>query len=257
MLESLKGYLTIATGLTEVTLARAREVAAAVVAEGFNSGSGDVVGGVQELADELWTTGKDNREMLLQVVRLEVDRAVARMGFVREDELASLRRHVDRLEAQLASAQEDLAHAREDAAATSILAATDHDDDAQQLADSVVDSARRMAAMTGALASVPGLAGSPWARVAKDLATSAAGIVAAAGAAATSSAERGDTTGNPAAQDVGASPEPPAAKKTAKATAKKPAKKASTATAKKATKKSAPKSDKNESGKSGTSGSDS
>jgi hypothetical protein len=179
VLDSLKGYLTIATGVTEVTLARARDVAAALVSEGLGGGSSDVVGGVQELADELWTTGKDNREMLLQVVRLEVDRAVARMGFVREDELASLRRHVDRLETELVRAHEELEFVRQDAAAGSILAAAEHEADAQLLADSVIDSARRMVSMTGALAAVPGLAQSPWARLAKDLATSAAGMMTA------------------------------------------------------------------------------
>ncbi|MDP4675941.1 MAG: hypothetical protein WAO40_04835 [Candidatus Nanopelagicales bacterium] len=179
MLDSLKGYLTIATGVTEVTLTRAREVAAALVSEGFGGGSSDAVGGVQELADELWTTGKDNREMLLQVVRLEVDRAVARMGFVREDELASLRRQVDRLETELVRAREELEFVRQDAAAGSILAAAEHEADAQLLADSVIDSARRMVSMTGALAAVPGLAQSPWARLAKDLATSAADMMTA------------------------------------------------------------------------------
>lgn len=39
--------------------------------------------------------------MLLGLIRAEVDRAVGRMGFVREDELAALRRHVQRLEQQL------------------------------------------------------------------------------------------------------------------------------------------------------------
>ncbi len=230
MLDSLRGYLTIATGLTEVTLARAREVAVAVVSEGLNTGTPDVVGGVQEFADELWATGKDNREMLVQLVRMEVDRTVARMGFVREDELASVRRHVDRLEAQLAQAQADLTSAREDAVASSILAAADHDDDAQSLADSVVDSARKMVAMTGVLAAAPGLAGSPWARVAKDLATSAAGIVAAAGVAS------GASTNAPPTQ---ATAKP--VKKTAKQTATKTATKTAKKTAKKAAPKTAPK----------------
>jgi hypothetical protein len=39
--------------------------------------------------------------MLVSMIRSEVDRAVGRMGFVREDELAALRRHVQRLEQQL------------------------------------------------------------------------------------------------------------------------------------------------------------
>ncbi len=240
MLDSLKGYLTIATGVTEVTLARAREVAAALVSEGFGGGSSDAVGGVQELADELWTTGKDNREMLLQVVRLEVDRAVARMGFVREDELASLRRHVDRLETELVRAQEELEFVRQDAAAGSILAAAEHEADAQLLADSVIDSARRMVSMTGALAAVPGLAQSPWARLAKDLATSAAGMMTAQ----STGAEAPGEAAPPKAAPKKAAPKK-AATKTASATTtapdKAPAKKAGAkkAAAKKASAKKA------------------
>ncbi|NQW72267.1 MAG: hypothetical protein HQ453_06020 [Actinobacteria bacterium] len=61
----------------------------------------DVVGQVQELADDLVATSKNNRELLVSMIRSEVDRAVGRMGFVREDELAALRRHVQRLEQQI------------------------------------------------------------------------------------------------------------------------------------------------------------
>lgn len=191
MLDAMKGYLQLASGITEVTVTRAREVAGALVAQGLGSNTDEMVGGVQQFADELWATGKDNREMLLQLVRMEVDRAVARMGFVREDELASLRRHVDRLESELARAQTELAQVREDSATSSIMAAAEAamSSSTQDVADSVVDSARRIVAMTGALSGVPGLTGGPWARVARDLATSAAGIVAAAGEATSSAAK--------------------------------------------------------------------
>ncbi len=194
MMDAVKGALQLMSGVTEVTVSRARDVATALVEQGLAGNTTGVVEEVQELADDLWTTGKDNREMLLQLVRLEVDRTVNRMGFVREDELASVRRHVDRLEAELAAAQEELAQAREDAATSSIVVAAEAmpGDD---IAESVVDSARRIAAVTGALGGVPGLAGGPWARVARDLATSAAGIVAAAATAQTGARR---PTGSPA-----------------------------------------------------------
>ena|GEM_PF-497772 len=194
MMDAVKGALQLMSGVTEVTVSRARDVATALIEQGLAGNTTGVVEEVQELADDLWTTGQDNREMLLQLVRLEVDRTVNRMGFVREDELASVRRHVDRLEAELAAAQEELAQAREDAATSSIVVAAEAmpGDD---IAESVVDSARRIAAVTGALGGVPGLAGGPWARVARDLATSAAGIVAAAATAQTGSRR---PTGSPA-----------------------------------------------------------
>ncbi len=109
MFEDLRGYLQMASGLTEVTAAKAKEIAMALVSQGLNiSAKGpDVVGQVQELADDLVSTSKENREMLLGLIRSEVDRAVGRMGFVREDELAALRRHVQRLEQQLLDLKSD------------------------------------------------------------------------------------------------------------------------------------------------------
>lgn len=106
MLEGLRGYVQLATGLTEVTAAKARDAAMALVNQGMQvSGrTTDVVGSVQELADDLVTTSKENREMLVGLIRTEVDKAVGRMGFVREDELAALRARVDGLEAELKSA---------------------------------------------------------------------------------------------------------------------------------------------------------
>ncbi len=103
MFEDLRGYLQMASGLTEVTAAKAKEIAMALVSQSLNMSAKapDVVGQVQELADDLVSTSKENREMLLGLIRSEVDRAVGRMGFVREDELAALRRHVQRLEQQL------------------------------------------------------------------------------------------------------------------------------------------------------------
>ena len=103
MLEGLRGYVQLATGLTEVTAAKARDAAMALVSQGMQvSGkTPDVVGSVQDLADDLVTTSKQNREMLVSLIRTEVDKAVGRMGFVREDELAALRARVDGLETKL------------------------------------------------------------------------------------------------------------------------------------------------------------
>lgn len=100
MLEGLRGYVQLASGLTEVTASKAREAAMALVSQGLQltGKTPDVVGSVQDIADDLLTTSKNNREMLVGMIRSEVDRAVGRMGFVREDELAALRARVERLE---------------------------------------------------------------------------------------------------------------------------------------------------------------
>ena len=111
MLDALRGYVSLATGLTEVTVSKAREAAAALLSQGLDLGKvGDVPGKdsavaaasqVQGLADDLLETSKQNREMLIGLIRTEVDRAAGRMGFVREEELAAVRRHVARLEDQV------------------------------------------------------------------------------------------------------------------------------------------------------------
>lgn len=100
MLDGLRSYLELATGLTEVTASKAREAAMGLVNQGlqFTGKTPDVMGSVQDIADDLVSTSKHNREMLLGMIRTEVDRAVGRMGFVREDELAALRTRVDQLE---------------------------------------------------------------------------------------------------------------------------------------------------------------
>lgn len=118
MLEGVRGYLQLATGLTEVTATKARDAAMALVNQGFqvSSKTPDVVGSVQDIADDLVSTSKQNREMLVGMIRTEVDRAVGRMGFVREDELAAVRARLEHLEARVRA---DEAAARSSDAPTS------------------------------------------------------------------------------------------------------------------------------------------
>lgn len=111
MLDDLRNYLQLASGVTEATTSKAREAVAGLLSQGLSLSSRampapEMMGQVQELADDLVTTSRNNREMLVGMIRAEVDRAVGRMGFVREDELAALRRHVQRLEKQLADLEE-------------------------------------------------------------------------------------------------------------------------------------------------------
>jgi polyhydroxyalkanoate synthesis regulator phasin len=116
VLDALRGYVQLASGLTEVTVTKAREAAASLLSQGLDldkvpdvPGKDSAVdaakvaaGQVQGMADELLETSKQNRELLVGLVRTEVDRAAGRLGFVREEELAAVRRHVSRLETQLA-----------------------------------------------------------------------------------------------------------------------------------------------------------
>lgn len=116
MLDALRGYVQLATGLGEVTVAKAREAAAALLSQGLDldkvpdvPGKDSAVdaakvaaGQVQALTDNLLEQSTQNRELMVGLVRTEVDRAAGRLGFVREEELAAVRRHISRLETQLA-----------------------------------------------------------------------------------------------------------------------------------------------------------
>lgn len=112
MLEDLRSYLQLASGLTEATTAKAKEVVTGLMSTGLSLSSKavpapEMMGQVQELADDLVATSRNNRDMLTAMIRAEVDKAVGRMGFVREDELAALRRHVQRLERQVSDLELD------------------------------------------------------------------------------------------------------------------------------------------------------
>jgi len=109
VLDALRGYLQLANGLTDVTRQRALAAAKQLMDQG-----GGVVGGavggvpvakqVQALAEDLVATSRNNRDLLVGLVRTEVDRAVSRFGLVSVDELAGMARKVERLERQLDAA---------------------------------------------------------------------------------------------------------------------------------------------------------
>lgn len=126
--DSLRAYLALASGLAEVTLEKARQAARDFLAEGVDLNSAAATAeqaarGLQDqvstMAEDLLEQGKANREALIGVVRSEVDKAVGRLGFVREEELAALRAHVMRLEAQMASGASSTAAAKQKTATKS------------------------------------------------------------------------------------------------------------------------------------------
>lgn len=96
MIDSLRTYVTLVTGVTEATAAKAKEVASGLLDQGFARFSGTE--SVQALADDVLSASEANRAKLVELIRSEIDKAAARMGFVREDELAALRARVERLE---------------------------------------------------------------------------------------------------------------------------------------------------------------
>ncbi|MCW2600626.1 MAG: hypothetical protein JWM02_2455 [Frankiales bacterium] len=99
MKDALKGYLALASGLSEVTRQRATAAAKALVAQGEAT-----AGQVTSLADDLIAQSKGNREALAALVKFEVDRTLGRVGLASADEVTELTARVRALEAQLREA---------------------------------------------------------------------------------------------------------------------------------------------------------
>ena len=101
-LEALKPYLALASGFVEMSAGKAAEIAQALLAQGAATGAE-----AQERMETLAALGLDP-EQLTAIVRDEVDKVTRRIGFVRSDELAALRRQVDRLEVELEQVRSDV-----------------------------------------------------------------------------------------------------------------------------------------------------
>lgn len=110
--DAVKGYLGMASGLTELTRQRALDLAKQLVAQGEAT-----AGQTRALAEELLSTGRSNRAAVVQLVRYEVDRAVGRLGLAGRDEVDALSARVRALEARL----RELAEERADAAVVAAL----------------------------------------------------------------------------------------------------------------------------------------
>jgi hypothetical protein len=110
--DALRGYVQLANGLTDVTRQRALQAAKQLLEQGGDvvdlavstAVSGGVARQAQTLAEDLLATSRTNRDLLIGLVRTEVERAVSRLGLVGADELAAMTRVVDRLQSQLDAA---------------------------------------------------------------------------------------------------------------------------------------------------------
>src|SRR5437763_8252622 len=91
--EALRGYVALASGLTEVTAGRARAAAKALAEQGEAT-----AGQVSALAEDLVNTSRRNRESLVLLVRHEVEQAVKRLGMAPAGDVEELTRRVRELE---------------------------------------------------------------------------------------------------------------------------------------------------------------
>lgn len=102
VMDALRGYVQLASGLTEVTRQRAQQAAKALLQQ---SGAESLTTRVSDLADEIVATSKSNRQLLQAIVANEVEGAVARLGFARVEEVAALSRRIEKLEREVAEAR--------------------------------------------------------------------------------------------------------------------------------------------------------
>ena len=91
--DALRGYLALASGVTEVTAARARSAARVLVEQGEATASQ-----VTSLAEDLAATSRRNREGLLLIVRHEIESTLRRFGLGAAGDVDALTQRVRRLE---------------------------------------------------------------------------------------------------------------------------------------------------------------
>lgn len=231
MKDALKGYLALASGLTEVTRQRATSAAKALVAQGEAT-----AGQVSGLADDLVSQSRSNREAVAALVKYEVDRALGLVGLASSDEVGELTARVRALE----TAVRELSQRTGSAAPSATGKA------AAGQADAAAAPATKAApAHAGPAKAAPGKAPARPSAPAKPVATGKAGpakapVQASAALAATTAAANTATPSSPvrsgpaptAAQAEGAAkPAKTPAKKVAKTPAKAPAAKATLAKA--------------------------
>ena len=112
MIDVLKGYLQVASGVTQVTRQKAMVVARQVLEGSPVAGVLPAVGQadqlsqqVSALADELLEVGRQNRAVLVDLVRAEIETVVTRLGLAGtaelESALAASRARVVELEREL------------------------------------------------------------------------------------------------------------------------------------------------------------
>ena len=102
-MDSPSGLVQVLSELGELAVQRGIAFAAGLGASMDDLDPTELPTRVAGMADDALGQGKANTDFVVSLVRSEVDRAVGRMGFVREEELAAVRKHVARLEEALTS----------------------------------------------------------------------------------------------------------------------------------------------------------
>lgn len=103
--EGIQNYVDMAAGLTKATRAKATAAAKGLLATaGLEEMAADATDRVGKLTDEVLAASRANRELMGKLIASEVDRAAAKLGFVRAEELDDLRRELSELRMSMAHA---------------------------------------------------------------------------------------------------------------------------------------------------------
>ncbi|MFL6043911.1 MAG: hypothetical protein ACJ72M_02210 [Propionibacteriaceae bacterium] len=102
MTEAFQAYINMVTGVTKTTQAKAAATARAMLKQaGLEDVATEASERVTKLAEEIMDASRTNRELLQHFVTSEVDKAAARLGFARVEELQVLRDEIASLRTEL------------------------------------------------------------------------------------------------------------------------------------------------------------
>ncbi len=97
-------YVEAASGFTNLTVAKAEQIAKALIRSGAAAGEQ-----ASDLVDDLMARQRKNRETASRFVKQESERAVRAMGLATSKDVAALERKIASLERQLATAKKSAA----------------------------------------------------------------------------------------------------------------------------------------------------
>jgi len=93
--EAFQTYIDMVTGVTKTTQARATATARTLLKQaGLEDVAAEASERVNKLAEEIMSASRANRELMQRFVTAEVDKAAARLGFARAEEVQALRDEV-------------------------------------------------------------------------------------------------------------------------------------------------------------------
>ena len=104
VLDAVRAYAQLASGLTEVTRERAMTTAKALVAQlgALSEAPAQSTAQARVLAEELTKAARANRDAMLSMIRTETERAVAAVGVATGEDLGTMQRRLAALEERLA-----------------------------------------------------------------------------------------------------------------------------------------------------------